>query len=41
MGRVCVADGWDRPKRVIPGDMGVVAYFTDTEENVMGLWSQK
>jgi len=25
----------------IPGGMGFVAYFTDTEKNVMGLWSMK
>lgn len=30
------------PKKEIPGgDMGFVAYFTDTEKNVMGLWSMK
>ncbi|CZR64492.1 uncharacterized protein PAC_14390 [Phialocephala subalpina] len=28
-------------KKEIPGDMGFVAYFTDTEKNVMGLWSKK
>ena len=30
-----------RPKEEIPGDMGFVAYFTDSEKNVMGLWSAK
>jgi predicted enzyme related to lactoylglutathione lyase len=29
------------PKRIIPGDMGAVAYFLDTEKNVMGVWSMK
>jgi uncharacterized protein len=30
------------PKREIPGDnMGFVAHFTDSEKNVMGLWSMK
>jgi hypothetical protein len=29
-----------RPKRQIPGDnMGFHAYFVDSEQNVMGLWS--
>lgn len=29
------------PKREIPGGMGFVAYFTDSEGNVMGLWASK
>jgi hypothetical protein len=29
------------PKKAIPGDMGFVAYFLDTEKNVMGVWSMK
>jgi hypothetical protein len=29
------------PKKEIPGNMGFVAYFLDTEKNVMGLWSMK
>jgi len=29
------------PKKEIPNNMGFVAYFTDTEKNVMGLWSAK
>jgi hypothetical protein len=29
------------PKRELPTDMGFVAYFTDTEKNVLGLWSMK
>lgn len=28
-------------KREIPGGMGFLIYFTDTEMNVMGLWSDK
>ncbi|PVH85434.1 hypothetical protein DL98DRAFT_583530 [Cadophora sp. DSE1049] len=27
------------PKVQLPNDMGFVAYFTDSENNVMGLWS--
>lgn len=30
-----------QPKAAIPGNHGVVAYFTDSEDNVMGLWSSK
>jgi len=30
-----------QPKGAIPGGHGFVAYFTDSEENVMGLWSAK
>jgi len=29
------------PKKEIPGNMGFLIYFTDTESNVMGLWSMK
>jgi len=29
------------PKHEIPGGMGFLTYFTDTEQNVMGLWSAK
>ncbi|KAE8450073.1 hypothetical protein EG329_006854 [Mollisiaceae sp. DMI_Dod_QoI] len=29
------------PKKAIPGNMGFVVYFTDTEGNVMGLWSKE
>jgi len=28
-------------KKGLPGNMGFVAYFTDTERNVMGVWSMK
>jgi len=28
-----------KPKSAIPNKMGFVAYFLDTEKNVMGLWS--
>jgi predicted enzyme related to lactoylglutathione lyase len=28
-----------KPKEAIPDNMGFVAYFVDTERNVMGLWS--
>ena len=27
------------PKVQLPNNMGFVAYFTDSEGNVMGLWS--
>ncbi|KAE9374647.1 hypothetical protein N431DRAFT_481816 [Stipitochalara longipes BDJ] len=30
-----------QPKKEIPGDMGFVAYFLDTEKNVLGVWSMK
>lgn len=29
------------PKTEIPNDMGFYARFTDTEGNVIGIWSQK
>lgn len=29
------------PKVELPNKMGYVAYFTDSEKNVMGLWSMK
>lgn len=29
------------PKKELPKDMGFVAYFTDTEKNVLGVWSMK
>jgi len=29
------------PKKELPNDMGFLAYFTDTEKNVLGVWSMK
>ena len=33
--------GGCRAKEMIPNGMGALAFFLDTEKNVMGLWSEK